>query len=459
VILSGLKASGKRVHEVIVDFSAKNLTGFAGMTGFTKFCERLGVENHLETLPLERKPLVYTTGRLLMALVIGFVLAMDRLQDVAALRLDKVLLKVLGWSRFPVQSTLSRFLWLFQESHVIALSHIAVRLLERFRRGWTGFESIHLDIDSHVRIVYGTTLEGAVRGYNPQKKGRRSYHPLLAFVGETRDFLWGTFRPGNATTHHIVDFGRRCLELLDVKRFKRVCVRVDSGFCEADFMAMVESFCGGATSVVYMVALKMFPHHQRAFCGVKFSPLPGSKPEDGLEVGEYQSTAWADRKSRRVVVIRQRVPESDPKSVPGKQLKLFELAGYAYRAFVTNSTDPPEQVWREYNGRATAENLIKEGITLGLDVNATRMFQANAAHLVLVMLAYNLLNWYKETALGQESEKHESKWVRARVLCVPGQLVKTARRYRLKLPKDWPWLKLLSSALDRLHSWNPAWAA
>ena len=52
---------------------------------------------------------------------------------------------------------------------------------------------ITLDMDSPVITVYGKQQRAKV-GYNPKKPGRKSYHPLLCFVGETRNFLWGRRR-------------------------------------------------------------------------------------------------------------------------------------------------------------------------------------------------------------------------------------------------------------------------
>ncbi|WP_298128642.1 hypothetical protein [Ferrovum sp.] len=39
--------------------------------------------------------------------------------------------------------------------------------------------------------------EGAVRGYNPGRRGRASHHPLLAFVAEARMVANFWLRPGN----------------------------------------------------------------------------------------------------------------------------------------------------------------------------------------------------------------------------------------------------------------------
>ena len=42
-----------------------------------------------------------------------------------------------------------------------------------------------LDLDSTVETVYGDQ-SGAAKGTNPHKPGRKGYHPLLAFEGQSR---------------------------------------------------------------------------------------------------------------------------------------------------------------------------------------------------------------------------------------------------------------------------------
>jgi hypothetical protein len=447
-------AGGKRVGQVLLEFTAKNLTGFAGLVAFHEFVQRLGVERLLdERLTLRHIGTRYGNGRLLLAMIYGLVVGLERLQDTALLRFDSVLLKALGWAAFPVQSTLSRFLRKFTGRAVDTLEKAGVELLDRFRGGWKGFSTIHLDLDSHVRTVYGRTLEGAARGYNPNKRGRPSYHPLVAFIGETRDFLCARFRPGNTTISMSVAFLRKCMRYLRPSRFKLVVVRADSGFCFLEFLQALERF----SNVAYIIALKLYPHHQARFGGLVYRPVEGSSSEEGLECSEYQSSDWGDGKKRRVIVIRQVVPDKDSgREVRGKQLKLFDLQGYAYRAFVTTSTATIEEAWRDYNGRGCCENHIKEGINLGLDINASRRYQANAAHLLTVMLTYNLLNWFKEVGLGQQEEKTMGKWVQERLLWIPAVLVHSARQLRLKLPQDWPWRALFEQAVARLLGWGPA---
>jgi hypothetical protein len=57
-------------------------------------------------------------------------------------------------------------------------------------------ERFILDWDSTVQTRYGHQ-EGACVGYNPQKPGRKSHHPLLAVIADTRLCPYYRWRPGN----------------------------------------------------------------------------------------------------------------------------------------------------------------------------------------------------------------------------------------------------------------------
>src|SRR4030067_417549 len=70
---------------------------------------------------------------------------------------------------------------------------------------------------------------------------------------------------------------------------------------------------------------------------------------------------------------------------------------YDYQVIVTNSLLIPEEVWRFYNQRACCENFIKEGIYgFGLDKILSHHYAGNYAYFELLMLGYNLMNFFKE---------------------------------------------------------------
>lgn len=442
----------KKIGKVFYEFSTQKLTGFGGLVPLVEFLERLGVESRLGSLKLGYRPSVYPVGRILTCLLLGMLAGVDRIREVARLGRDRTLLRALGWLSFPVQSTLSRVLNKFNAARVDALLELSCAILTKYRAQWKAFRVLHLDLDSHVRTVYGDKVENAKKGYNANKRGRKSFHPLLAFLGETRDMVRCKLRPGDAhTANGFIEFLLECFKTIGLENLERLVVRADSGFCAANSLAFLESYGG---KVIYAVAMRLAQVHQRRFATLIFACMPGSKPEDGLEIADYQSGDWSDGKTRRVVVIRQLIPEDKNAEVIGKQLKLFALRDYTWRAIVTNSTAPPEEVWRDYNQRACCENHIKEALEFGLDWTASRSFWANAAHLTLVMLAYNVFNWYKEVAFGQAEARNTASFLRTCVISVPAILKRGSRQLRLCFPADWPWREALEQALRRLESWN-----
>ncbi len=438
--------------QLFYDFGAKNLTGFGGLVGFHTFIQKLGLERELSPVELGYLPRKYPVCRILCCLVLGMTAGFFRVRETARLGRDKTLLRILGWSEFPVQSTLSRSLNRFTERSVRLLVVVSAGLLMRYRRNWEGMRVLHLDLDSHVRTVYGEEIAEAKRGYNPNKKGRRSYHPLLAFVGETRDFLRGKLRAGNAVSSTgAVEFVQECFEQIGLAKIDKLVVRADSGFCNTGFLQTLES----NDQVIYVLALRLYSTHQARFAGLQFSRIPGAEADEHFEISEYQSADWPDKKTRRVVVVRQKISESEPQHVTGKQLKLFDLQGYTWRAFVTNSEAPTEEVWRDYNQRATCENHIKEAISFGLDWTASGSFWPNAAHFQLVMLAYNLFNWYKEVAFHQDEQRNTVGFLRTCIIQVPAIVKRSSRQLTVSFSAEWPWSSSLRSAFWRIQNWKP----
>jgi len=152
----------------------------------------------------------------------------------------------------------------------------------------------------------------------------------------------------------------------------------------------------------------------------------------------------------RLVVIRKRVKKG---SFPKKQLKLLSMAEvlYDYQVIVTNSLVVPEEVWRFYNQRACCENFIKEGIYgFGLDKVISHHYAGNYAYFELLMLGYNLMNFFKEGVLHQEKVKRMIQTIRERLFLIPARLIKTAGRWVLKQERSWFYRVEYEEALARL---------
>ena len=102
--------------------------------------------------------------------------------------------------QLPPQSTLWRFLAGLHLNVPVQILRIEQTLRQRvWEAANVTLETVTLDTDTTVHTVYGKQM-GARKGYNPKNKGKLSYQPILTFVAETREYLWGGLRNGDRPT-------------------------------------------------------------------------------------------------------------------------------------------------------------------------------------------------------------------------------------------------------------------
>ena len=245
-------------------------------------------------------------------------------------------------------------------------------------------------MDSTVVTRHGQQ-QGAARGYNPNKRGRLSHHPLLAFVAEARLVANFWLRPGDAhSANNVLQFIESTLHRLGSKTVG--LLRADSGFYDQAVLKLLEG-----RRIDYIISSRLTQGLQQAIVrdGRWFAL------ETGLELAEttYQAHGWGQ--ARRIVLVRQSIKR---KTAPGKTLSLFaddpDIQGWRYGAMVTSLSLPAVEVWRSYRGRADCENRIKElKNDFGLDSFNLNSFYATEAALGFAMLAYNLMSVFRQAVM------------------------------------------------------------
>jgi hypothetical protein len=364
------------------EFSEPGLTHFGGMVLIQRFCQKIRLRWLLQRdVQTGLRGIEYWPADLLLALLYAVISGLRRINKTEILQYNGTFLNLLGLDRFPDQSRLRRFLKALSPSAIRQL----VRLHDRLRLQW--FEvpsapgSLLFDLDSVVVTVYGKQ-QGARLGYNPKKKGRRSYHPLLCFEATRQEFWHGSLRPGDCSANTgVVHFMRRCLAKLPAGWPRsRIRVRADSGFFGNKFISYLEANgCG------YVIVAKMYPTLRRKVLGLRFAGAP-----NGIGIAEfkYQCEGW--KKPRRFVAIRRLLPE-DPNEAT--QLMLLKDRRYAYQAMVTNLTLGPYRLWRFYVQRANIEKNIRELLyDYPLGKIPTDDWVANVAFFQLLLLAFDLMH-------------------------------------------------------------------
>src|SRR5699024_1321677 len=151
-----------------------------------------------------------------------------------------------------------------------------------------------LDFASTGKGVYGQQ-PGAVRGFHPDRKGQRSYHPLLAFDAATKEVLHSWWRPGTTYTGNgAAEFFAETAQRLPHPNSEYV-VRADSGFFGDGFLSAIE-----AAAHDYLIKVKL-KNLDSLLARQRWQSVPGEPVVQYCEF-THQCVSWEN--PRTLVGIR-----------------------------------------------------------------------------------------------------------------------------------------------------------
>ncbi len=442
-------------EQIQIGFTDQKVTARAGLSAFAGFVHWHRLARLLGgVLPQSQSNHRYWAEDLALGFMVGILSGAKKLAQVAFLRRDSSLPKLLQVQAIGSEPTLSRFFGRFQSAG--ANLRIFGRLwrwgLERLPSRAGGYT---LDLDS-TQLLHEDNLQaqGVRTGHTP-RGCKRCLNPLLAFVAEPKLVAGFWLRPGNTVSfNNVIAFTLWVLELLP--RHVRIgLVRADSGFCLQAWLELLE-----LQHLLYIVVGKL---HEPVRNLLRKEQHWIPTEIEGTEVSQcvYQGPDWPQ--PRRVVLIRHR--DLPHKRSGGKPL--LEVPGYRFQVLVTNLgwEVPPLEVWRRYNGRAGSENVIKElDQDFGLPQICLQRFWSTEAALALTIFAYNLCTLFQRH-LGW-LDKVTANTLRFRLFWTGGILSKTGgiTTIRLAVPhyeRDW-WRRLFEKLLspfpncNAVEAWPPS---
>lgn len=428
--------------KLVLDETPKAITPFGGLTSFVAFLQRIGFAAEVGKampFPAPTSPNAIPLAHTLTAFVVAVVSGASRFAHTDWLRADRALHAVLGILRFPGNDTVLNFFRRFTQGHIEGFWRPLWR--------WTltlpicPAEGFFLDLDSTVFSREGNQ-EGARKGYNPRRRGRKSHHPLLAVLAEAPFVLHGWLRSGNCgSARGVVEFLKEALALLP-EMLKLRCVRADSGFFEEGLLAFLEERC-----LPYLVVARMTSSLKRQCAAIR----EWTEIDENYAVGEFMLQLYGWTKERRFVVVRERM--RDDKKAVGRLL--FDVPGYTFRVWVTNRAEAPLELWRDYNGRACVEQRIEE---LKNDLAAKgfclRKFFGTESAFLAVLFAFNLLSLYQR-AMHPQAPYRQPATLRAQVFVAGAILGQMGKQMALKLSAAWGGLAKHKPLLEAVLDWSP----
>jgi hypothetical protein len=312
-------------------------------------------------------------------------------------------------------------------------------------------QRIVIDVDATL-IRAHTEKEGAAVNF----KGGFGFHPLLAYLDESREALAGTLRPGNAPAHSAADQTDVLVEALE-QIPREVVADLDTQIVlRADSAGAAVELCHAArdANINYLVGFDLTKQVRRAILSLPEDRWRPALRQDGHEREGAQAEItdmleFYDWRRRSRVIVRRERPH------PGAQLSFTDVDGHRFQATLTDLAGSAVELERLHRARANAEDRVRAAKQTGLDNLPFREFTLNAVWLELSLIAQDLSVWTQSLCLVGELATCEPKTLRYRLLHTAGRLAFHARRATLRFPATWPWAGQLAAAFSRLQALPP----
>ena len=317
-----------------------------------------------------------------------------------------------------------------------------------------------LDLDASLVVCHSEKEQAA-----PTYKGTFGYHPMLAFLDNTGEFLAAELRRGNAGANtaadHITVLDAALAQIPEPHRYGTpILVRADTAGCTKAFLAHLRGLASSGVSCGFSVGWAVNTREHDAIAALPTTVWADAIDADGghrdgaglAEItGLLPAKTLADYPAGTRVIVRRERPH------PGAQLDLIETRdGWRYTAF---ATDTPIGVGGQlafldarHRAHARVEDRIRCAKDTGLDHFPSRRFAINTAWLAVVMLAVDLIAWAQTLLLDGHLAAAEPKTLRYRLLHVAARITRGQRRLWLGLQQSWPWARELAEAFTRLRA-------
>jgi hypothetical protein len=436
------------------DFSGRNLTPYGGLLPVITMLEKLGFQSLVEqSVTSKRLPRAMKLYRFVLGIVLGLYIGFPRLHQLRFIARDPILTGILKVTKLPVQSTFWRFV---NGLH----RNVAGQLLSVMRtmrqRVWEAanvkLEVVTIDTDTTVHTLYGQQMGGR-KSYNPKNKGKKSYQPMLTFIAETREYVWGELRNGDRPTGKQIGDHLRNVRASLPPGVKQICGRADSGLYCRETVEAYEEF-----DARFVICARKTARLVEELRQAEWKPSPKTDADAECEF-LYQPEGWS--KPYRFVALRKEKPREELEAEEAEQYQLFETSQYKYRVFVTDFVEPIDFVVWFYGQRGGAENLIKEANNdAGLAAHPSHRFDVNSNHFQLAMLAYNLNCWLmlfnREPQADATALRHTTlATARLRFLFVAAKIWRHAGRTGVSYSDHYEEKGVFERLMDRLRQIAP----
>lgn len=429
----------KGIKNIQFSFGNNDLTRFGGLFLIHAFCKKLKLKPYLQTyIKFTQQNQKYQTAEFIVLLIYTIILGIGRIENIRFLQINGVFKKIMGIQKLPNTTVIRRFLYRLTPTAIRQIVKVHNIIQKKIFLALHTKTSVTFDVDGTVLTIYGNQQKAKV-GYNPTKRGKKSYCLMLCFESN-REFWYGSLKSGNVSqikvAKHII---KDCLAKLPIPIY-RIRVRLDAIFYGRK---LVERYLDDG-NILYTIEAQMREPMLPLIEKAKYVSYKGD-----WEVAEfkYRPSNW--KTPHRFVVLRRPLPEDPDEKL---QLKLFVMKNYGYRVVVTNLKLKPQNIWNFHSQRAQgAEQNIKElKLNYSLAKIPTKSYLANVGYLQILLLAFNIINWFKWLCLPKEYHYASLQTIREQLLSIPARLTKTDNKNVLKLPGGYQYKTAFNTAISNI---------
>ena len=461
-----------------IEFRADDpsLTPYAGLAISGEVCRGLRLVELADAelaaagrvAPVKQRRRGLSPGALAVAIAECQLAGAECFDDIEDVRADQAGASLRAVAQTPSAPTARQLSYQFKPAHIRAIERAAARCGNELdaRLGRDPAEDATFDLDATETKVFGRKKRGTGRS----RQGHLAYNSYVVTWAQRGRALTSELKGGNQARIKAAESDRmigRAQRLLPAEH-GRVTVRGDSGFYAVELMmdlrkrGMRFTFSATRTSLMWS----------------KLAEIDQDAWEDAIEmygaqVAEVPFTpeGWKHEQLRlivrRVPVTAAELLAGSPKArrrktIPPEQLQMV-LDGqldstFAYSFIVT---DIPAQemtaveVEHFHRHRAQIEERFKD-LKLGQALRhlPSGKLAANRLWLACSLLALNITAWVCDIspaagASGNAPEdtplRRHAKTLRRILFCVPGRIVRTARRIIVRLPEGFPHFEIFNA--------------
>jgi hypothetical protein len=402
------------------------------------------------------------------------------LEDQSALQGSEAIRRLVGACRIPDPTTAGDFLRRFKTAQDVeqlsgVIDGVQEAVWSKLSRGVgrrrKKEEFALVDLDGHIKPLYGVQKEGADFSYDR----RWSYQPLVVSLGGSGECLKVVNQPGNYRSSEAAAQALKEVLPRVLRHFRNVLVRGDTDFDRCDVYN--EAIEAGA---YFAIGGRLYPNRAalvEAIAEEDWKPFvpradrqESSRSSRRVRRANYRRMKAEDRGFRRLRTVKQWVSEIayQPAGLGFacrmivRRILIEERDGqgalfehFRYRLVLTDlprSYSPRRVIDLTYQ-RCDQENVIEQ---FGHGIAGWRMpvaeFMGNSAWLQIARLAWNLGKWIAQLALPSEVVRWEWKRFRRHFVYIAAKVLKMGRSLVVRLAGSHRFLPDILTAHARLQT-------